>query len=453
MYTMLPRNFTFVDVETTGTSFRGDRVIEIGLIRVEEGKVVKTFESLINPQQHISQNIVNLTGISPKELEYAPTFRELHKEIKEMFDDSIFVAHSAAFDYGFIKNEFKLLEQSFTSRYLCTVKLSRAFFPEYSSHNLDSIINRFNFDCKARHRALGDAQVLVDFMEHIKENFPADRFDEVISRLLKRPSRPMGILDTVLDNLPETPGVYIFYGSTGIPLYIGKSNNIKDRVLSHFSSAPASTKEMEIAAQVMDIETIPTEGELGALLKEASLVKEMQPIYNRKLRSTEKLVYLGNEINKNGYKQITFNTKPPEEVLGVFKTQKQAKEVLFKISEEHNLCKKLLGIENTSESCFGYKLGKCAGACVNQENITKYNLKFDLAFIQTKVRPWPFNGPVLITEGDDNYVVENWCFSRVDPLTGELPNVNFAEFDLDTYKILSSYIYSNKNGKNIKVLS
>jgi DNA polymerase III subunit epsilon len=450
---MLPRNFTYVDVETTGTSFRGDRVIEIGMIRVEDGKVVKKLESLINPQQHITQNIFNLTGISAKELENAPTFRELHKEIKEMLDDSIFVAHSAAFDYGFIKNEFKLLEQTFTSRYLCTVKLSRALFPEFSSHNLDSLIQRFNFECLARHRALADAQVLVDFVDLVHKSFPLERVEEVINRLLKRPSRPMGILDTVLDNLPETPGVYIFYGNTGIPLYIGKSNNIKNRVLSHFSSAPASTKEMEIAAQVMDIETIPTEGELGALLKEATLVKEMQPLYNIKLRSSQKLIYLGSDINASGYKQIIFNTKPHEEVLGVFKTQKQAKEVLFKISEEHNLCKKLLGVEQTSDSCFGYKLGKCAGACVNQENITKYNLKFDLAFIQTKIKRWPFNGPVLISEGDDNYVVENWCFTRIDKLATEIPQVNSSEFDIDTYKILSSYIYSNKNGKNIKVVS
>src|SRR5690606_33614807 len=128
---------------------------------------------------------------------------------------------------------------------LCTVKLSRSLFPRYKSHNLDSLINRFGFTCENRHRALGDAQVLVDFVKLVESSFSAERIEKTVKRILKRPSVPVGVSNAVLDNLPETPGVYIFYGETNIPLYIGKSVNIRTRVLSHFSSSALSSTELK----------------------------------------------------------------------------------------------------------------------------------------------------------------------------------------------------------------
>ncbi|MBP7927928.1 GIY-YIG nuclease family protein, partial [Patescibacteria group bacterium] len=258
----------------------------------------------------------------------------------------------------------------------------------------------------------------------------------------------------MLDALPESPGVYIFYGDTDIPLYIGKSVNIKNRVLSHFSAASLSSTELKIASQVKRVETVTTEGELGALLRESKLIKQMQPVYNRRLRGATKLVYLGYKLNDAGYKEAVTFTSPPQEVLGIFKSLKQAKETLMELSEKHNLCKKLLNLEKPTSSCFGYQLEKCKGACVGKETPVMHNLRFDMAFVQTKLKSWPFDGAVMISEGNSKFLVDNWQYCELQEDNVDLVmEVGTGDvFDLDTYKILSSYIYSAKKQKNIVVL-
>ncbi len=447
---MLPTRMTFVDVETTGTSFKRDRVIEIALIQVENGKVVNQFSSLINPQRHVPDSIFEMTGISKTELEFAPTFREVMQDVGEMLADSIFVAHNAAFDYGFVKNEFRLLEKNYSSKCLCTVKLSRALFPRYKRHNLDSIIERFGFSCESRHRALDDTRVMVEFVNKIVNEFPTDVLDATFGRLLKRPSIPVGVSEKVLNKLHEGPGVYIFYGDTGLPLYIGKSINVKERVLSHFAASSFSTTELSIATQVKDIEVIETAGELSALLKESTLIKKMLPIYNRRLRNASKLYYLNAEVDEAGYKTVSISHKPSDQILGIFKTQKQLRETLATLCEKNNLCKKLLGLEKTKSACFASHLGKCKGACTKKEEPIMYNLRFDMAFLQTKIKSWPFDGPVVISEGDEFLLVEKWRYKKLDvelleDLKGGIP-ITFDDgtFDLDTYKILSSYVFGKK---------
>lgn len=120
----MPNNLVFVDIETTGARSFYDRIIEIGMIRVEEGKIVKTFQTLINPLSHLPLEIIRLTGITPDQLENAPTFREVKQEILEMLIDSCFVAHNVRFDYGFLKSEFARENITYTSRHFCTVRLS-----------------------------------------------------------------------------------------------------------------------------------------------------------------------------------------------------------------------------------------------------------------------------------------------------------------------------------------
>ncbi|PIZ64583.1 hypothetical protein CO051_01130 [Candidatus Roizmanbacteria bacterium CG_4_9_14_0_2_um_filter_39_13] len=139
--------YSFVDIETTGTSTRHDRIIEIGILRVENDKIVKKYNQLINPETHVSPFITQITGIIPDDLEDAPTFEIVKDEVYELLRDSIFVAHNVRFDHGFLKNEFKRFDMQFSMKQLCTVRLSRTLFPEHRHHNLDAIIERFNITC------------------------------------------------------------------------------------------------------------------------------------------------------------------------------------------------------------------------------------------------------------------------------------------------------------------
>lgn len=464
---MLPKSLAFVDIETTGMRHTFDRIIEIGVLRVEDNKLVNSYQSLINPSCYLPPEITGMTGITSTELEHAPTFRQISDDLEEILSDCIFVAHNVRFDYGFLKHEFKRLGISFAPKHFCTVKLSKYLFPRYKRHNLDSIIERFGFECTNRHRAFDDAKILWDFYQAIHTQFPAERVEAAIQKALEKPSLPANLPSKTLESLPETPGVYIFYGSDDAVLYVGKSINIKDRVLSHFSQDHSSSTEMKISQQITRIETISTSGELGALLKESSLIKSLQPLYNKMLRISHKLTALKRVVNKDGFETVEMKTlssiptDQTDKIMGIFRSQRKAKDFLISVVEEHGLCEKILGLEKTRGACFGYRLNRCKGACIGEEMALKYNMRFIMAFSKHKIKPWPFKGPIVIEEQNElegtteKFIIDKWCF--LGTLTSDVYETqdelyNDILFDVDTYKILERYVRSEKNLKSIKVM-
>jgi DNA polymerase III subunit epsilon len=462
---MLPKKICFVDIETTGMRVNYDRIIEIGILRVEDNTLVESYQTLVNPGMYIPEEILAMTGIGPGELEGAPSFYQIKNDLKRLLADAYFVAHNVRFDYSFLKNEFRRFDINFSPKQICSVKLSRSLFPQFKKHNLDALIERFGLNCERRHRAFDDARVLWDFYQLVQEKFPEEKLLEVVNKLLKKPSVPLMLKQQELDCLPQKPGVYIFYGESGAPLYVGKSVNIKDRVLSHFSSDHLSTKEMNISQQIKRIETIETSGELGALLKESDLVKKLQPIYNRQLRLKRKMVVLKKVKTEEGYEKVIFDETglidylETENILGTFRSKKQAKEFLVNLAKKFELCEKLLGLESTKGGCFGYRLGRCKGACLNKELAGFYNLRLIEAFADTHLKPWPYPGPILIKEKDldkdytEGFLVDKWCFlgSIRDedwPTLDEISSDSYI-FDLDSYKILVNFLKNPKNRHNI----
>ena len=162
---MLPKSICFVDLETTGTNAYFGKIIEIGILKVENNKVVKRYKQLLNPQTYLDPFIENLTGIRAYELENQPTFESIKDEIYEILKDSVFVAHNVRFDYGFIKSEFRRAGITYKSKHFCTIKLARLLYPDLKKYNLDSIIQNFNIKCANRHRAFDDAAVLWEFVK------------------------------------------------------------------------------------------------------------------------------------------------------------------------------------------------------------------------------------------------------------------------------------------------
>ncbi len=453
-------SFCFVDIETTGGSPLRNRIIEIGIIRVENSQVVATYKTLINPEGHVDPFITKLTGITTLELEQAPTFATVKNDILELLVDSIFVAHNVRFDYSFLRQEFKREDIIFSLKQLCTVKLARNLFPGFTSYNLDSIISRHNIPCESRHRAFDDAQVLWEFMKIVNEELGENRVSKAIHEGLKRPALPIQMSEEVLDSLPENPGVYIFKNKDNAVLYVGKSINIRDRVLSHFANDYASSTDMMLSKEATSVEHIQTSGELGALLLESTLIKKMQPIYNRMLRYARKLTILERLPSENSYlgvktrEVLSLELADTENTLGIFKSRKEVSDYLYKIASEHGLCPKLLGIQKGKNACFSYHLGKCKGGCVNKELPIFYNVRFEEAFYKKKIRPWKFDGPIIIKDGAEGYVVDKWCvLGKIDEVN-TVSDLSFEYlFDLDSYKILQRFLSSPVNSKNISSLS
>lgn len=452
----LPRNLTFIDIETTGGSITRDRIIEIGLLQIRDNKLERTFETFLNPDRTLPPEITTLTGIQPSDLEKAPSFFDIKDELLDYFDDTVFVAHNARFDYGFLKQEYLRFGDKFSPKQLCTVKLSRLLYPEHRHHNLDSIIERFQFEIKNRHRAFSDAKILWDFYQKIQTLFPYEKISQTITHILKKPNIPPKLKDFSYSDLPETPGVYIFYGENGQPLYVGKSKNIKERVLSHFSLSTGDSSEMKIYNTVESMEFIQTAGELGALLKESEKIKKLMPLYNRMLRYKQKMVLaVKKEVDGIFTIEIQETDQPDlnnlENIMGVFKTKRQARETLVNLAKEHNLCDRFLNLEKTRGACFNYQLGRCNGICAGKEIPMKYNLRFIEAFLKTRIKSWPYKGPIIIKEVDpleekeDQFLIHNWCM--VQKQEGDNKGLEDLEFDYDIYKILKRFIFNYRNAK------
>jgi len=171
----------FLDIETTGLNPYVDRIIEIGAHVYEKGKSIKNFSTLINPGQAISEHITRITGIGTSMLKNAPRFEDISDELFSLLQDNIFIAHNVGFDYSFMQSEFKRLGIAYTSRRLCTVKLSRYLFPEHKRHNLDSIITRHAIICTNRHRASDDAEAIMKFYDLVSRSTAPEKFVEAIS--------------------------------------------------------------------------------------------------------------------------------------------------------------------------------------------------------------------------------------------------------------------------------
>lgn len=462
--TFADRTFAIVDVETTGGSPVYDRVIEIGVILVENGRIVDSFQSLVNPGRPLPPFITSITGITPEDVVHAPLFDEIAFKVRELLAGAVFVAHNARFDYSFIKNEFKRIDSPYQAKTLCTVRLSRKLFPNSKRHDLSSLIERHGLTCPSRHRAYDDAHVLWQFIATMRER-DAERVDAIVDELLGAHTLSQFLAHDAVSTLPDAPGVYIFYGPQGETLYVGKSVNVKTRVMSHFSGDHANQGELAMCQQVASIECRRTEGELGALLLELELIKSLYPLYNKVSRKKRKLVVArlddGGEYHSATLELI--DRIEPEEtgtMLGVFKSKSSAKDALYAACEEHGLCPRLCGLESGSGPCFSHQLGKCSGACVGKVKATDYNELFLKAFEERRVRAWPYKGPVRIDErgesGCDSFLVDRWMLvgTAKEDANGDVEERSVApEFDYDSYKVLSRFILDRRNKRKISALT
>ena len=281
---VLDAPLAIVDLETTGAHPVHDRITEIAVIEVEDGEVRSEWSTLVDPQTSIPPAIQALTGITNAMVAGAPTFAALAADLFERLEGRVVVAHNARFDYGFLKQEFERQGLRYNARTLCTVRLSRKLYPEHARHNLDALMTRHGIVCQARHRALGDAQVLWEFLGVATRERGFAAVSSAAHGIARQPTLPAAIDPGVIDAIDDAPGVYLFHGEGGAPLYVGKSVTLRTRVLAHFADDVRSSRDMQIARETRSIETIRTCGELGALLKEAELVKTLLPVFNRQRR-------------------------------------------------------------------------------------------------------------------------------------------------------------------------
>jgi DNA polymerase-3 subunit epsilon len=464
------RDLVCVDLETTGGSAAWHRIIEIGTVEIDRDGSVREWSTLVNPETRIPPQIEAFTGISNAMVAAAPRFEEVYRELLERLANRVFVAHNARFDYGFIRTALARLDVRFAAKVLCTVKLSRRLYPEQPRHNLDAVIARHGLGCDARHRALGDARVLRDLLAVLRREVVPERLAAVVDALLQETPLPPQLPAGLADDLPESPGVYRFYGQDGALLYVGKSRNVRNRVLAHFAAAHRSAGEQRLARQVHRVEWTETAGELGALLIEARAVKTESPLHNRRLRAaggawTLRLTGVGGAPDAVDIVELdALDAAAQAEVYGLYRDRRAAARALEEIVRAHQLCARVLGLERgggtdgAPGSCFAYQLKRCRGACVGAEPPALHNARLRLALAAARLKPWPYRGRILVAERDwrgeqDLHVLERWRYlgtvREADDADGL--DADAVPFDPDVYKILKRFLAAPAGARIIEL--
>ena len=437
-----------MDLETTGGRAVHNRVIEVGIVRLSGGRVIDEYSTLVNPGTRIPYAIQQFTGITEAMVADAPPFAEVASEILERLEGRLFVAHNVRFDYGFLRSEFHRAGIRFRAPLLCTVRLSRALTPDIRGHNLDAVMCRYGIDCAARHRALGDARVLAEFLHIAGERFPAEQLGRIVDRLRAVPKLPPGLDPSVAEEIPESPGVYLIYGEGDALLYVGKARNLASRALAHFAE-PTARREQELATLARRIEWIETAGAFGALVTESRLIKEQRPLFNRRRRDSGELwvIRLGdNDAGPQATVQPLDAADDAGDTFGLFRRQADAGRALEGIVREHQLCTKRLGLEGGEGSCVAFQLGRCRGACIGREPAAVHALRVRLALAGLKRRDWPFPGRIGIRERDwrgheEIHVFDQWCYLGCATSAIELAEFQGrpGQFDADVYRLLAAF--------------
>ncbi|HKU01055.1 MAG TPA: exonuclease domain-containing protein [Paraburkholderia sp.] len=270
----------FVDLETTGGSVGDHRITEVGVVEVKDGQATR-WSSLVDPQQAIPPFIQQLTGITDAMVRGAPTFAEIAPALFERLAGKLFIAHNASFDRGFLRAEFERAGFAFNPDVLCTVRLSRALFPAEKRHGLDALVERHALQPADRHRALADADLLWQFWQRLPALVPEQMLAAQVERLTRRHRLAGDITDDLIDTAPAGHGVYAFFGESDLPLYVGRSVRVRQRVRSHLSGERRSAREQRMAQQIRRVEWQATGGELGALFVEARWIAQLRPSFNR----------------------------------------------------------------------------------------------------------------------------------------------------------------------------
>lgn len=446
----------FVDLETTGATITADSITEIGIVEVDRDGV-REWSSLVHPVDRIPPFIEALTGISNEMVADAPSFDQLAEELHARLEGCLFIAHNARFDYGFLKNAFRRAGIDFKPTVLCTVKLSRKLYPGFGHHNLDALIERHRLPVTERHRALGDARLIWHFWQTLYRTLPPQQIADAVQTLTARPSWPSHLDPACIDDMPDTHGVYLFFDETALPLYIGKANQLRRRVLSHFSGDHRSSKEMQLSQQVRRIEWIATSGEVGALLQEAVLVKRLQPAHNHQLRRSDevcawRLVQNGDRIRMALAHADDLFFGCEDNLYGPFVSHRKATDALRALADAHGLCHALLGLEKVraGKPCFGSQVRRCSGACTGVEAPQAHTERLRAALVGWRLPPWPHAGAICLREGDGLHVLDRWSYLgsvAATDLEGAraLAATAAPVFDRDVYQILKSRLLQRKD--------
>lgn len=439
--------YAITDIESTGGTKGTDKITEIAIYLFDGEEIVKEFHTLVNPQRPIQPFVVKLTGITDDMVKDAPTFPEIAKDIVDITEGAVFVAHNVSFDYTFLRAEFKSLGFDYERKRLCTVNLSRKIIPGHKSYSLGKLTDDLGIGLNGRHRADGDALATVELFKILLENDEEGLISPDKTSVKYKSNIPI----ETLSELPMDTGVYYFYNENKEIIYIGKSKNIHDRVFSHLGGLK-SKKSILMASEIVDVTYELMGSDLLAQLHESYEIKKHSPKYNVAQRSVKQSFGVYSGLAVDDYYEIRVKKITNDSPLIGFATQKQADKYLNAKIHEYNLCNCLTGISSRGRSCLHHQLNLCKGAGVKEETKEIYNSKvvkmlsaisfekpnFMMVF---EGRKEDEKGVVLIQYG----VFKGFGFVSAEGTQEDYLNCIIPQFDnTDARKIIQQYLGKTK---------
>jgi len=375
--------YSIVDIETTGHS---NKITEISIFVFDGEKIIDEYTTLVNPECSIPPFITNLTGINNAMVGNAPKFYEIAKKVLEITKDTIFVAHNVNFDYNIIQQEFKDLGSDFKLKKLCTIRLSRKLIPGLKSYSLGALCSTQNIVIKDRHRAKGDAEATVILFEKLMQlDSDGSVFHSFLNSRSRQATLPPLLPKKIVDELSIKTGFYYFKNNKDEIIYVGKANNIKQRVLSHFYDK--AKKEVTMCLETSNITYVETGSELLALLLESSEIKKIFPKFNRAQRRSQESIGLFSYEDRDGVIHIAQNRlKLIANPLMKFYNATECRVFLEKLCEEFELCPKYCHLQTNVSSCFHYQIKQCKGICKGEESVALYNIRVKRALESLKFK-------------------------------------------------------------------
>lgn len=280
------KKFAVVDIETTGLVHQGHGITEVAVVHVDGDVITPVFHSMVNPGRDIPLPVSQLTGIRSDITAGAPPFSEIAAQISETLEGRIFTAHHVNFDYTFLKKALQACEICLPATRLCTVRLAKRCMPGLTSARLGNLCRELGVENTAPHRAAGDALATAEILCKLIAADGGKALDEELKRTNRPAVIPAHLEAEAVHALPELPGVYYFYtAASEKPVYVGKARNLKQRVLSHFTSPGSSIRKQFFQREVARLNFTVTSSEYMALLLEDAEIKRHLPKYNRAQKS------------------------------------------------------------------------------------------------------------------------------------------------------------------------
>jgi DNA polymerase-3 subunit epsilon len=376
--------YAIVDIETTGGHASANGITEIAICIHDGKKVVKRFQTLVNPQREIPIYISALTGITNEMVQNAPPFEDVAADIYHLIHGKIFVAHNVNFDYSFVRYHLAAAGYDLQLNKLCTVRLGRKILPGLPSYSLGRLCRHLGIDNEARHRAAGDAEATAELFTLLINSDSEGHIKQALKQNSKEQVLPANLPKKDVEQLPYSPGVYYFHDQKGKVIYVGKAKNIKKRVGSHFTGNNPGLQRQEFLRNIHQVSYQVCGTELIAFVLEAIEIKRLWPKYNRSLKRFENAYCLYAFEDQRGYTRLAVDKRRKfSDVIYTCNSLLDGYNLLNKLIEAFGLCPKLCFIQTNTAPCTGAAGNQCA--CEGVESVEDYNKKVNNAIDQLKL--------------------------------------------------------------------